>query len=668
MQSVGHAPLGPQTGMDALDSMPTFTLMRAARRWLIANPKKQPFYLNGLMRHGTLDTPEDVAQLATYHDAKTALAARGEGWLLGFALGHDESGGHWQGVDLDDVRANGLADLADTAPGYVEMSPSGDGAHAVGYGRHFTTLGANGTGVEAYAGGRYFTVTEVPIRDSGLACLAPFVEQTLAPRHSVRRATGTSSVELIQVDAKTVAELRSALLTMRSNDRHLWVRMGHALRELGEVGRGLWMEWSATSLTNFDPKDAAEKWETFESRNTGYRAVFAEADRHGWVNPGRSDAQLGAVAITLALSAPRQLKGRSLQGIAPRAIEWLWTGWIPKGYITIFAGETGAGKSTVLTDIAARATTGAPWPGEAGVTREPGRVLWLGSEDGIEEMTIPRLTACGANLANVIEIEGVVQEGKRSTFSMQDDLEAVGSWLKHARDEGHPFAMLVIDPVTSYLPGARLRKVDLNDAGQLRTILEPWLRLSQEHSIAIVCVTHFAKDTTRSMLHRVLGSAAFAQTCRSLCAVFERTATEDYEPEPHEKVLMQVKVNLPEHPGGAWKFRTERVEVDTDQRNGKPIYATRPAWDELDSALTPSTAVGRARGPKSQYELPFAMWLQSFFASRPNDGWLAIEFVKTIALAERAASDSWWNKHSAEYLDKQNVNGTWICRPKVNAR
>jgi len=39
-----------------------------------------------------------------------------------------------------------------------------------------------------------------------------------------------------------------------------------------------------------------------------------------------------------------------------------------------------------------------------------------------------------------------MQEGKRNTFPMQDDLEAVGRWLTHARNEGDPFAMLVIDP------------------------------------------------------------------------------------------------------------------------------------------------------------------------------------------------------------------------------
>src|SRR5690348_1640304 len=87
-----------------------------------------------------------------------------------------------------------------------------------------------------------------------------------------------------------------------------------------------------------------------------------------------------------------KLLTRQLDTVTPRTIEWLWKGWIPRGYLTIWAGETGAGKSTVLADVAARVTTGTPWPGETD-PRPPGRVLWLGSEDGIEDMTVPRLIA-----------------------------------------------------------------------------------------------------------------------------------------------------------------------------------------------------------------------------------------------------------------------------------
>ncbi len=681
MQSLGQAGVGPQTRLSAslLDDL------KAQAIWLLwrsepnsdpsKKPIKVPYYVNGGRRGGTLDRGEDRARLVTFAEAAAKYDALGgtfEG--LAVALGPDGRGGHVQGIDLDNIVATGVTDIADlwtrgpcAGLGYVEMSPSGTGLHLIGYGRQFQALGANSSGIEAYASGRFFTFTGKPVV-SDSPCrpidLAEYVEQELAPRHGSPRASAKpGGVEVTPVDDATKRDLRSALLSMRADDYHQWIRMGIALRELGDAGRALWMEWSATS-DKFNAKQASRKWDGFNPSGTGYQAVFAEAQRHGWVNPGGSAGKATAAKPTSAVPSKRQLVGRLLGGVAPRSIDWLWVGWIPKGYITIFAGETGAGKSTVLADVTARVTTGAPWPGDSQAERRtPGRVLWLGSEDSIEEMTVPRLLACGANLDNVVEIQCAVQEGQRNTFSLQDDLDGVAEWLAYARDvDGRPFAMLVIDPVTSYLPGQKLRKVDLNDAGQLRTVLEPWLVLAQKYHVAIVCVTHFAKDTNRSMLHRVLGSAAFAQTCRSLCAVVEPPSIGDDEPGPFEKALLQVKVNLPEHPGGAWRFSTEVVEVGTDQRSGKPITATRPNWEELDGALTPKTAVGRSRGPKSQQAAPFALWLQFEFGRHQPGTWLPAELLKATALRDCGVSESWWNKHSPEYLDKANHNGTWMCR------
>ena len=80
-----------------------------------------------------------------------------------------------------------------------------------------------------------------------------------------------------------IAELRSALAHLRADDRTLWVRVGHALKTLGDQGRGLWVEWSQTS-EKWTPTDA-RKWDTFRPTQTSYRAVFAEAQRQGWVKP-----------------------------------------------------------------------------------------------------------------------------------------------------------------------------------------------------------------------------------------------------------------------------------------------------------------------------------------------------------------------------------------------
>lgn len=340
------------------EQFPTLEAMKLARRWLLSDPEKVPYYVNGQRRHGTLDGPDDVAQLASYHEASAVLAAR-PGWLFGFALGPDGAGGNWQGIDLDKVVANQLADLANYVPGYVEMSPSGTGAHAVGYGRHFSALGPNATGIEAYAGGRYFTVTEQPIRDSGLMCLADGVEQVLAPQHSAARAA-SSGAGAVTVGPKAVTELRSALFHMRADEYDIWYRMGLALKELGDTGRGLWMDWSATS-GKFDPTKSAKKWEGFAPRGTGYQAVFAEAARQGWINPASNAAQLPPSPPISNQRRLRLLLDSDLERLPlPR---WLVKGIVPDKGIGAIFGDSGTFKSFLTLDLLAHISNGREWFG-----------------------------------------------------------------------------------------------------------------------------------------------------------------------------------------------------------------------------------------------------------------------------------------------------------------
>ncbi len=115
--------------------------------------------------------------------------------------------------------------------------------------------------------------------------------------------------------AEQIAELRSALLAMRSDDRELWVRMGHALAGLGDIGRGLWLDWSATS-EKFDAKDAARVWGSLHPDRTGYAAVFAEAQRRGWLNPKKKamPASDDRAEDAAALTAPE----------VERLLAWSW--------------------------------------------------------------------------------------------------------------------------------------------------------------------------------------------------------------------------------------------------------------------------------------------------------------------------------------------------------
>lgn len=84
----------------------------------------------------------------------------------------------------------------------------------------------------------------------------------------------------------TVQNLRSALNHLRSDDRELWIKIGMALKSLGEIGRGLWLSWSMSS-DKYEANSASKTWDSFAPTKLDYRFVFSEAQRKGWINPAK---------------------------------------------------------------------------------------------------------------------------------------------------------------------------------------------------------------------------------------------------------------------------------------------------------------------------------------------------------------------------------------------
>lgn len=282
--------------------------MRGARRWLLHRDKR-PHYVDGSPRSKT-DTPEDAARLATFEDAVAQLAS-GAYDGLGFALGPDGSGNYWQGIDLDDIHQDAsLQALAEDLPGYVEISPSGRGLHAIGYGRRFNALGSNGTGIEAYSEGRYFTVTGQAQTAAAPVCVADHVETVLAPLHKRHAAPPRPITADVYIEPDVVRDLRSALTALNADDRELWVAVGHALKPHGDVGRSLWLEWSQTS-EKYEPTDAMRVWGSLAGDRTGYAAIFAKAKAAGWLNPR------AAVATSVEAQAASAEPGRPLPLFPP---------------------------------------------------------------------------------------------------------------------------------------------------------------------------------------------------------------------------------------------------------------------------------------------------------------------------------------------------------------
>ena len=60
--------------------------------------------------------------------------------------------------------------------------------------------------------------------------------------------------------------------------------------------------------------------------------------------------------------------------VPPEPIEWHWKGFLAAGKLSLLAGDPGVGKSTIPSEVTARYTTGAPFPGST--ERRPPKRCW----------------------------------------------------------------------------------------------------------------------------------------------------------------------------------------------------------------------------------------------------------------------------------------------------
>lgn len=546
--------------------------MRAARRWLLwrsepksdlaKKPAKVPYYVSGMRRHGELDTPADQAHLATFDEALRTLEGGGYSGL-GFALGPDGTGQHWQGIDLDDVpNRPALVLLVDDLPGYTERSPSGTGMHAIGYGRPFDSLISNSSGIEAYAHKRFFTVTAAGAGLHDPVCLANFVEQRLKPLHSPEQpTTGTErpdSLPYETVAPEVITELRSTLLFMRADDRGLWQRMGHALKTLGNVGRGLFLEWSATS-EKFDPASDARTWESFKPSRTDWRAVFAEAQRQGWTNPlsNAARAAQGDALLTMPSQAVELLRACD---IVPEPIAWLWNGWLAAGKMHIFGGAPGTGKTTIALALAAILSRGGQWPDGS---RSPvGHVVMWSGEDDPADTLAPRLILAGADLSRVHFVSEMREGNTRRAFDLARDLEPLRRKLLEVGD----VRLLIVDPIVSAITG------DSHKNAETRRNLQPLADLAASLRCALLGITHFSKGTSdRDPVERLTGSLAFGALARLvLVAAKHRAENDDGRA---VRLFLRAKSNIGGDDGG---FEYDLNQAELPKHPG--IHSSAVAW------------------------------------------------------------------------------------------
>jgi hypothetical protein len=82
-----------------------------------------------------------------------------------------------------------------------------------------------------------------------------------------------------------LAQIKSAFDVIPSDDRELWIKLGHAAKTLdndgGDEAKRAWLEWSKKS-EKFDLDDAEASWESFTPTITSHEKIFLMAEDYGW--------------------------------------------------------------------------------------------------------------------------------------------------------------------------------------------------------------------------------------------------------------------------------------------------------------------------------------------------------------------------------------------------
>lgn len=262
-------------------------------------------------------------------------------------------------------------------------------------------------------------------------------------------------------------------------------------------------------------------------------------------------------SLTVTSPKPHQSTGRAqpepvlirMSDIQSEPVSWLWSRRLARGKLTTLMGDPGLGKSFLTLDLAARMTTGRPWPdGEPTTIAD---VILLTAEDGLADTVRPRLDACGADPRRVWILDAVrTRHGDTRAFSLATDVDRLRETIDQTKA-----VLVIIDPLSSYL-GATESYKDTD----VRRVLGPVVRLAQETRVALVGLLHLNKDTKAGALYRGMASMAFVSIPRIVLVVGPDPTEPDAYRLGAQRTLASLKQNICA-PATPWAYAIEHGRV-----------------------------------------------------------------------------------------------------------
>lgn len=268
--------------------------LTSRKQWLVwsfeqyegdKKPRKVPYYINGKKRQGTQGCPEDLKNLATYEQAKSALDF-GDYSGLGFAFLPNDG---LIGIDIDykEDRDPKLAQNIITGLNtYTEFSPSGKGYHLFVLGST-KTFKNNDIGIEVFANSQFFTMTGNQV-DNTPNEVNQISEKALNRlREIVKPPRENKPKNESPLPINERAKVESALAYISADCGYEdWWKIGAAIySEFGASGFSIWDYWSAKS-SKYNPRGMNDKYNSFANiHDIKIATVYRMAIDNGWQPP-----------------------------------------------------------------------------------------------------------------------------------------------------------------------------------------------------------------------------------------------------------------------------------------------------------------------------------------------------------------------------------------------
>ena len=197
----------------------------------------------------------------------------------------------------------------------------------------------------------------------------------------------------------------------------------------------------------------------------------------------------------------------SMDQIEEKEPEWLINDYIPRGQITVLAGDGGSGKTTIWCAIAGAVSSGSkcflnednPFAGNC----KPGKVLFFSSEDTAEYTLVGRLRKNGAKLENVLSLS--LSEDAFSEIKF--DSERLEEIIKEHRPE-----LVLFDPLQSFVPP----NIQMGQRNAMRACLNPLIGLGEQYGVTFIIVVHTNKQSGIWGRKRIADSADIWDIARSV--------------------------------------------------------------------------------------------------------------------------------------------------------